>query len=190
MGPSGTGGDHGAVGPPPAVTGFGAGFGRVFFARHGLSIPLPDPDAWQMRRERSSFLVLDHVATSSVLVVRTWREGDNVSRDDCERQARLLRDLPSREGAEPVTRERIDVPPGFDTVVEVGLRRSSEPAVVRGQLLAFGGWARRCFAYVLTTEAAGPEAEDVVAERLALMHGRSLGDLELRSDTDPLGRGR
>jgi hypothetical protein len=52
-------------------------------------------------------------------------------------------------------------------------------------VLAFGGWARRCFAYVYTTSAAGPHGAQIVADRLALMRDESLGRLAVRSDLEP-----
>ena len=161
--------------------------GNVSSARFGLSIPLPDPDGWQLVRERSSFLVLDHPTSSSRLVVRLWRETETMNRDRCEQQARALRDLPPHDEAGGMSRRRIDVPPEFDTVVEVGFARSSPTEPLTGHVMAFGGWVRRCFAFVYTTTApaAVPDAERLVGDRMAVMEARALEGLELRSDMAP-----
>jgi hypothetical protein len=152
-----------------------------------VSIPLPDPDGWQLVRERSSFLVLDHGPSSSRLVVRLWRETETMNRDRCEQRARALRDLPTRDETGGLGRRRIDVPPEFDTVVEVGFARPSPAEPLTGYVMAFGGWIRRCFAFVYTTSApaAVPDAERLVGDRMAVMEARALEGLELRSDTAP-----
>ena len=86
---------------------------RVLSKRFGVSLPLPDRKGWTLERDRSSFLVMKHAATSSSLVVRVWREGENMNRDRCEARVRRLRDLPLR-GRE-INRRPVDRPTGFDT---------------------------------------------------------------------------
>jgi hypothetical protein len=157
--------------------------GRVSSTRFGVSIPLPDPDGWKLVRERSSFLLLDHPASSSQLVVRLWRESETMNRDRCEEQARALRDLPPHDPAGGLSRRRVDVPPEFDTLVEVGLSRAHPAEPLTGYVMAFGGWVRRCFAFVYTTQSSAPDAERAVGDRLAVMEARALEGLELRSDT-------
>jgi hypothetical protein len=86
-----------------------------------------------------------------------------------------------------VERRRIDVPAGFDTVVELGVAAPGGPGGgVGGFAVAFGGWARRCFAYVVTTRAAGAGAERVVASRLAAMVEVSLLGVRLESELSPV----
>lgn len=158
----------------------------VISERFGVTLPLPDPNGWQIVPERSSFLVLEHRTSSSRLVVRLWREADIMNRDRCEQQARALRrDLPDHDSGGGLSRRRIDVPPEFDTLVEVGLGRTSPAEPVEGHVMAFGGWVRRCFAFVYTTSGAGPDAERVIGDRLAVMEARALEGLELRSSTSP-----
>jgi hypothetical protein len=148
-------------------------------------VPLPDLRGWHQRPERSSFLVLEHPASSSELVVRVWREDENVSRQDCERRARELRKLPAIEPGSELEHQPLDVPPGFDTVVRVGASAPASGEAITGTMLAFGGWARSCFAYAYTTRVAGPAAEQTVGDRLARMRDESLARLTLRSDTEP-----
>jgi hypothetical protein len=152
--------------------------------RWPVRLPLPDLAGWRESTARSSFLVLEHPASSSSLVVRVWREAEIVTREDCERRARSLRQLPVADAPGAVERERIDVPPGFDTLVEAGASPGAPGGRIAGYLLAFGGWAHQCFAYAYTTSVAGPGASQLVAARLALMRDDSLGRLAVRSDTE------
>ena len=170
--------------PPPADLA-AAPVGRVFSARFGLSVPLPDAANWRLDHGRSSFLVLDHAATSSRLVVRTWRETENMNHQRCEQRARARRDLPVRHEDGALSQQTLDVPPEFDTVVDVGFAAQAPGEPVSGYVMAFGGWVRQCFAYIYTTSATGPGAERVVGDRLAVMDARSLGGIEVRSDTAP-----
>jgi hypothetical protein len=153
--------------------------------RSPLRLPLPDPGGWRESAERSSFLVLEHPASSSRLLVRLWHEDANMTREECERRARLGRDLPPSPGATSLSRERVDVPSGFDTVAEAGVSTAGQGAPIGGHVVAFGGWAHQCFSYVFTTSVAGPRAEQIVAARLALMRDESLARLTVRSDLEP-----
>lgn len=171
-------------GPPPAELA-AARIGRVHAARFQLDIPLPDPDGWKVVAGPSRFLVLEHARSSSRLVARTWRETENMNRHKCEQQARLLREFPAREQATVLAEEPMEVPPDFDTVAEVGLVQPEPHAPLTGYVMAFGGWTRRCFAFVYTTTAMGPGAEHTVGDRLAVMQDRSLAGTELRSETAP-----
>lgn len=146
-----------------------------------------------MEDSGSPWIEATHDAAESKLLVRTWREPGTVSRARCEAQARLWRDVPERERAEIVERRRIDVPPGFDTVVEVGIldpgrRAKGKPAgeaAINGFAMAFGGWAHKCFVYVFTTSALGKGAEQRVADRLATMVELSLLNVKLEREVAP-----
>jgi hypothetical protein len=120
-------------------------------------------------------------------LLRVWREDEIVNRQRCEDKARFLRKLPERGGAEIVERKAVNVPPEFDTVVDVGVvpSKSGAGGEVGAFALAFGGWGRRCFAYVFTTSAVGQRAEQVVGERLATMVQGSLAKLVFESDLEP-----
>ncbi|MBI4702351.1 MAG: hypothetical protein HY744_14610 [Deltaproteobacteria bacterium] len=199
-GPGGPGPASGPRGTASSLApdiGFGpVPFDRVVSERFKISIPLPEAKSWSVVDKRSSFLVLRHGASASELVVRLWREDGNMNREGCEAQARLRRDMPQRAGR-LIDERRVDVPPGFDTVARVGLLAPAADApaaggapagLQAGYILAFGGWARDCFAYVYTTQAAGAEAEQILEDRLASMLSRSLEDLELRRSIAPAPR--
>ncbi len=115
-----------------------------------------------------------------------------MNRARCEENARVFRKLPERAGAEIVERRAVSVPKGFDTVVEVGVSPAkTSGGKVDAFAMAFGGWSRRCFAYVFTTSAVGAGAEKVVGERLGMMVQGSLeklsfeGELEQRIERAP-----
>lgn len=155
-------------------------FSRVVSKRLRLSIPLPNRGGWEMAREKSVFLILDHAATSSRLLVSVWREDDLMNRELCEARARLLRDLPKRGSV--LSSRLVDVPKGFDTRIDVGFDVEHEGEPLYGWALAFGGLARECFAFVFTTVATGDEAERIIGDRLAVMQTLSLEGIERRFD--------
>lgn len=175
--------------PPPAPAAAGAdlrggAFGEVRSDRFGVVFSLPDARGWQVDDRSTPWLVARHDASDSTLLVRTWREDENATRERCEAKARLWRDLPRREGASVFERRRVDVPRGFDTRVDLGVVPSRAGAPVGGFALAFGGWARRCFAFVYTTSAGGAEAGRVLADRLAAM-SEALDSVMLQSALSP-----
>jgi hypothetical protein len=174
------------VGPPDLTTGV---WGEYRSARFDLRLPLPDGASWRVEDSRSPWLEARHAAANTNLLVRTWPEVGTANRQACEARARLWRDLPGRERADIVDRRRIDVPPGFDTIVEVGVTPETKGArgdlAIEGFAMAFGGWAHRCFAFVLTTKASGKDAERLVAVRLATMVELSLLNVSVEREIDP-----
>lgn len=152
---------------------------RVLSQRFQLSVPLPDRAGWRMVREKkSSFLVLDHAATSSRLVLRLWREGDNMDRQRCEERSRLIRDMPVR--GRPIDSRVIQVPQGFDTIIDVGFSATQPGDPIGGYVLAFGAEGRRCFGFTYDTQASGGDAERIVGDRLAVIQSLTLEGIELR----------
>ena len=59
--------------------------------------------------------------TKTEIVTRTLATDGLANRSRCEAHARDLRKLPDREGAVVIERRRVDLPSGFDTIVEVGI---------------------------------------------------------------------
>ena len=160
-----------------------ASFRPVLSPRFDVEIPLPDSKNWQVTDRKSRFLVLEHAATRSRLVVRLWREGEVMRHDGCERLARRLRELP--EGGSEIDRRTVDSPTGFDTRVVTGVVAPAPGRPIVGYVVAFGALARRCFAYAFTTEATGQGAEGAVGERLAAMAAGSLERVRLQSELTP-----
>ena len=173
----------------------GGELGAYTSRRFDLKLPLPDGRGWRVKDGPAPWLVATHAASSTALLVRTWRDDGRANRGSCEARARLWRDLPRREDAASIERRALDVPAGFDTVVEIGVsdpprRASGQPAgagnaPIAGFAVAFGGWARRCFAFVATTQATGPGAARLVAARLAAVVEVSLAGLTLESELAP-----
>lgn len=174
---------------PVAIPGAGWAGGR-FVAydslAHGLSMPLPEDLGWNIQDTKGAWLVATHAAASTEIAVRTIATDGLANRARCERRARDLRPLPEREGATIVERRRVDLPDGFDTILEVGLLPTNPGEPIAGFLLAIGGWAKKCFVYALVTRASGPGAEGAVGDRLALFVERSFLRLRFESDLTPV----
>lgn len=160
-------------------------WGTFHSKRFGLYVPLPQGRAWRIDDHASPWLTARHDESRSRLLVRSWPAIELVNRERCERAARAWVSLPEREGTELIDEHPLAFPPDHDTRVEVRIAGSPADARVDGVVMAFGGWAHRCFAWVYTTQASGRGAEVVVAERLAVMVERSLGKTELTSPRSP-----
>jgi hypothetical protein len=153
--------------------------------RFGLALPLPDAGAWRIDDRATQWLEASHEATGSELAVRMWHEDEIVNRDRCEARARGWRQLPPPEDIEVLRRDRVPVPPEYDTAVSVGVVAPRPGVPLTGVALAFGGWAHGCFAFVYRTTAAGPGAEMAIAARLAAIVDGTLAKLERQSDLAP-----
>ncbi|MDC0740308.1 hypothetical protein [Polyangium mundeleinium] len=176
-------GSAAAPSPPPDALAAASSFTTFTSARFDLALPLPDGASFRVDDRAERWLVARHDATSSVLLVRTWREDEVGNRARCEARARTWRDLPSRDGARLVSASRLAVPPDHDTLAEVLLGpRATNGGPTDGYVLAFGGWAKRCFAYVFATRGA---SERVVMERLAVMVDGSLRRMHFQSELTP-----
>jgi len=145
-------------------------------------VPLPDGASFEVDDERERWLVATHGKTASKLLVRVWREDDIGGRERCEARATVWKDLPAREGTKLVEARRLAVPPDHDTIAEVRVRPRDPSHPIEGYVLAFGGWAKKCFAYVFTTSASD---ERVVASRLATITDGSLARLRVESELAP-----
>jgi hypothetical protein len=166
----------------------GAGWATARWTRHdslahGFSMPLPSDPAWKIEDAKDSWLVATHAPTSTVVVARMLGTDGLANRARCETRARDLRALPPREGTSVIDKHRVDMPSGFDTIVEVGLLPTDPGKPITGYVLAFGGWSKKCFIYALTTTAQGRGAEEAVADRLALFMERSF--LKMRFASGP-----
>ncbi|EYF08864.1 Hypothetical protein CAP_2725 [Chondromyces apiculatus DSM 436] len=172
--------------PPPPPTELNGPLGEHHSARFDLVLPLPDGAGWRVDDATTLWLVATHAASATTLLLRTWRPDDRGTRPACEAQARLWRDLPGGDGRGIIDQHRVDVPTGFDTEVAIGVTSTPEhPALVEGFAVAFGGWSRRCFAYIATTRAQGDTGPALVATRLAAMVELSLAGIRLESELAP-----
>lgn len=181
------------VSASPIASGAGVGtdFSKVRWRAydslaHGFSMPLPEDLAWRVEDRADTWLVATHAPTSTQIAARVFPADALMNRTRCEAHARELRVLPEREGAVVLERRRVDLPSGFDTIVEVGLLPTAPDKPIAGYVLAFGGWAKKCFAYALTTSAKGRGAEEAVGDRLALFVEQSFLHLRFGSDIAPI----
>jgi hypothetical protein len=143
-----------------------------------LSIPLPDGRAWRVDDHSQPELVATHAPTSSRVVVSAFNAGKLVGRAQCEDLARERKLVPT--GELRVLEDETTFTQGtYDTRIEVALAPQGPDAPLLGHVMAFGGFLRKCYVFVYSSEVASPSAESVLAARLALARSRMLGGLEL-----------
>jgi hypothetical protein len=143
-----------------------------------LSIPLPDGHAWRIDDHSQPELVATHAPTSSRVVVSAFNAGELVGRAQCEEQARARKLVP--DGDLRVLEDETTFTQGtYDTRIEVAVAPQGPDSPLRGHVMAFGGFLRKCYVFVYSTEVGSASAESVLAARLALARSRVLGGLEL-----------
>jgi hypothetical protein len=156
------------------ASGFGDQFRVIEAEGQGLVFPLPDPAGWRLdRRERHSW-VARHSRSSSELVVRAWHFDGIARPEDCEREARLWRSaLPQLAPGEILEASERMLAGAYRSHVTVGVRSAPTRPPERwfGHVLGFGSDARDCLMLAFSTSAAGPDARNVLAERLAIVAG-------------------
>ena len=155
---------------------------RYHSRRLALSLPLPDGLAWRIDDHSRPELVATHAATRSRVVVSVFGTDELVGRAQCEELARARKLLPTDEAhALRTVADEVTMTQGtFDTRVQVALQPGNGPAgAVAGHVLAFGGFLRKCYVFVYSTEVDGAEEEPVLSSRLAYVRARVFGGLEL-----------
>lgn len=152
--------------------------------RFDLRLPLPAGKSWTIDDTRGPWLEARHEGTRSTLVVRKWHAEPRMNRVSCEEQARRRREIIESEGASLVEERPVPVPPGFDTVMRVGVRATRPDAPIEGFVIAFGGWSRQCFGFVYTTVVANEAQVDELSGRLAAMV-EALDRIEFVSELEP-----
>jgi hypothetical protein len=159
---------------------------RYHSKRLALSVALPDGRQWRIDDHSRAELVATHAPTRSRVTVAVFHTDEVVGRAQCEALARShdlvpAGELLSLEDAAIVTQR------AFDTRVWVAVSPGVGPGgVLAGHVMAFGGFLRKCFAFVFSTEVAGAADEAVLSSRLAFARARILGALALDAfDTIP-----
>jgi hypothetical protein len=163
----------------------GTGWATFHSKRFELSLRLPDGPAWKIDDHRSPWLRATHDGTSSKVLLRSWREDENVTRAACYARARAwdatLPDLDASRLLDDSIR-----PLGAESArVIVGLAGSAEASSIAGFVLAIVGEVRRCLLIAYETEAKGPAAEGEVADRLAIVADRLLPTIKLDQSLAP-----
>jgi hypothetical protein len=152
---------------------------RYHSKRLAVSVPLPDGHAWRIDDHSQPELVATHAPTRSKLVVAVFRADELVGRGRCEALFRgrgLLPtgDLRTLEDGAAMTQQT------FDTRLWVAVDPGTGPGgSLVGYVMAFGGFLRKCFAFVFSTQVDSAADEPVLSSRLAFARARVLGGLEL-----------
>ncbi|HMJ51590.1 MAG TPA: hypothetical protein VK540_05920 [Polyangiaceae bacterium] len=172
--------------PPQSKTFDGTPWATFHSKRFELSLRLPDGPAWRIDDHRSAWLRATHEGTRSKIILRSWREDENVTRGACYARARgwdpSLPDLEASrlldDGVRPLDSQRARV--------IVGLTGTAADAPsIGGFVLAIVGEVRRCLLVAYATEADGPAAEGAVADRLAVVAERLLPTIKLDQSFAP-----
>jgi hypothetical protein len=152
---------------------------RYHSRRLSASLPLPDGRAWRIDDHSQPELVATHAATRSEVRFALFRTDDLVGRAQCEslaRERKLVPDRPLRTLEDDVTFTQET----FDTRIWVAFDAGGRPdQALVGYVMAFGGFLRKCFVFVFSTQVDGATDEPVLSSRLAFARTRILGGLEL-----------
>lgn len=156
-----------ALAPSAMAESFDDGaFGRYESRRFGFSIGLPDGRAWRIDDRTTSWLRASHEKTGSLLRARAWDESRAVSREVCLDEARKLD--PSLPILEQLLEDRLQNVGETSAHIQAAVQREDD-GNLRGDVLVFGVSLRRCFVLAYESRATGPSAEQILAERLAVI---------------------
>jgi hypothetical protein len=177
------------VAPPKAAALFPddpAPLPRYHSRRLAVSIPLPDGRAWRIDDHSQPELVATHPPTRSKVMVAVFRADELVGRAQCEALSRDRKLVPTGD-LRTLEDETATIQQTFDTRVWVAVQPGARPEqTLVGYVLAFGGFLRKCFAFVFSTQVDSASEEPVLSSRLAFARARVLGGLELDAfDTIP-----
>lgn len=149
--------------------------------RLALTLALPDGARWRIDDHSSPELVATHAATRSRVLVAVFRATEPVGRAQCEALARARNLLPP-EPLQTLDDEVTTTQENFDTRVRVALRPGTGPEQpIVGDVMAIGGFLRKCYVFDFSTEVAGAADEPALSSRLAFARTRILGGLALDS---------
>jgi hypothetical protein len=147
--------------------------------RLAVSLPLPEGRAWRIDDHSRPELVATHAPTRSQVTVAVFSTDEVVGRSRCEALARERKLVP--EGAAPlgfVEDGATTTQGSFDTRIAVGVRPTSTGGL-EGEVLAFGGFLRKCYAFVYSTQVERATDENALSARLAIARARVLGGLNI-----------
>jgi hypothetical protein len=149
--------------------------------RFSLSLPLPGGRAWRIDDHSQPALVATHAPTRSRLVVSVFSADQLVGRTQCEDLARSHKLVPDDGGGGRTVEDHVAITQEtFDTRIQVTLEPGNgSDRSLGGRVTAFGGFLRKCFAFVYTTNVDAVTDEAILSSRLAVARTRILGGLEL-----------
>ena len=164
----------------------GAAWATFHSKRFELSLRFPDGPAWKIDDHRTPWLRATHERTRSKIVLRSWREDDNVTRSGCYARARgwdpALPDLDTSRLLE----DGLRTVGNHDARVVVGISGGPDAPLGAGFVIAVVGEVRRCLLLAYQTEpSGGAAAEEDVAGRLAVIADRLLPTLKVDQSFAP-----
>jgi hypothetical protein len=155
-----------------------ASWGAYHSLRFGLTVALPDLQAWKIDDHTRADLQAAEPGTRSSLTVREETEHELVNHKLCEERARalgLVSDKPLRLIEDVVTTG----PEAFDTRVRVGIESRGPDGPLVGHVVAFGAYVRKCLFFHFSTEVPSTRDDATLSQRLALARVRALGGIKL-----------
>ncbi|HXN33687.1 MAG TPA: hypothetical protein VN894_17580 [Polyangiaceae bacterium] len=150
-----------------------------------MSLSLPDGKTWRIDDHSQPELVATHAPTRSKVVITVFHADEIVGRAQCEALTRARKlvptgDLRTLEDQVAFTQQT------FDTRVWVAVEAGGGPnGSLLGYVMAFGGFLRKCFAFVFSTQVDSASEEPVLASRLAIGRARILGGLAIDDVLQP-----
>jgi hypothetical protein len=155
---------------------------RYHSKRLALALPLPRAphgSAWRIDDHTRPELVATLDGAKTRVTAAVFHTDDLVGRAQCEAMARARGIVPA--GDLRTLEDEVSVTQGsFDTRVWVSVEPSDAPGrALAGHVIAFGGYLRKCFAFVFSTEVAGVAEEGLLSSRLAFARARILGGMRL-----------
>ena len=159
------------------------GWETLVSQRFLVALPLPDAAEWRVDDRSGRWLAAAHIPSKSMLWVRAWREGSVVSHGACEDEARRYRpDLLGRDASVLGDRRSLGAPAGFDTELAFSVSRNKD--ALGAVAAAFGARVRQCLVLIYATRADGPDAEELVADRVGFIVDRVFSRVETRTIDD------
>jgi hypothetical protein len=140
---------------------------------------LPDGRAWRIDDHSQPELVATHTPTHSKVTVSVFRADELVGRARCEALSRVRKLVPTGD-LRTLEDESSLMHQVFDTRVWVAVEPGGGPErSLVAYVMAFGGFLRKCFAFVFSTQVDSASDEPVLTSRVAFARARILGGLEL-----------
>jgi hypothetical protein len=155
---------------------------RYHSKRLALTLPLPRAprgSGWRIDDHTRPELVATLDGARTRVTAAVFHTDDVVGRAQCEALARARRIVPG--GDLHTLEDEVAITQGsFDTRVWVSVEPGEAPgSPLAGHVMAFGGYLRKCFAFVFSTEVAGVAEESLLSSRLAFARARILGGMRL-----------
>ncbi|HEY4016159.1 MAG TPA: hypothetical protein VGM06_22645 [Polyangiaceae bacterium] len=155
---------------------------RYHSKRLALTLPLPRAPrgrGWRIDDHTRPELVATLDGARTRVTAAVFHTDDVVGRAQCESMARARGIVPA--GDLRTLEDEVSVTQGsFDTRVWVSIEPGDAPGrTLAGHVVAFGGYLRKCFAFVFSTEVAGVAEEGLLSSRLAFARARILGGMRL-----------